>query len=189
MTQEKNSTDTTRPTMQETVFIAHYTDKDSDTFGNGTRSALQAYNCKNSQTAGAIAADVLKRPRVRHYIDRKLEALGYGEQVRLSILSDIGTGRYRKRTEQVRYDADGTVKDKIVTESTPGADSIIKVNDLLNKLTGRYETAKQASRIMSKSMQRMVDAITSQATGKQPDSKIKQVKQVPEQGETVGRVD
>ena len=79
-------------------------------------------------------------------------------------LTEIGLGKYIKTTKQTRLDADGQIKDTIITESTPGADSIVRVNDVIAKLTGRYETAKQGSRIVSKSMQSMIDRITSQAT-------------------------
>lgn len=163
-------------TPKQQVLIAKYTDINSDTFGNGTKSAKAAYNCKNDNTANVIAVEVLRKPTIRHRIDRIMESLGYGEQIRLGILSDIGRGVYVKRTTQTRLDSKGDVKDTIVTESTPGADSIVRVNDILNKLTGKYETAKQASRIVSKTMQSMIDRITSQASAVNEPKKVKQVK-------------
>ena len=154
-------------TRKEAALIAKYTDTESDTFLNGTKSVQAVYNTTSYNTASNIASLTLRKPKIHHRVDKILDALGYGEQVRLSTLADIGKGIYRKKTIQTRYDADGeTVKDVIVTESTPGADSAIRANDVINKLTGRYEGAKQAQRALSKSYQQLIDRVTSQASVK-----------------------
>ncbi|MFH2020092.1 MAG: hypothetical protein ABIJ34_01680, partial [archaeon] len=136
------------------------------------QSALLTYNTKNVNTAASLATHLLRSPKIKHRVDKILESIGYGEQVRLETLANIGKGQYRKKTIQTRYDADGeTVKDIIITESTPGADSAIRANDVINKLTGRYESAKQAQRVLSKSYQQLIDRVTSQAS----QTKIKRV--------------
>lgn len=161
-------------TVKRQAFIGEYTDPNSDAFGNGTQAYKKAYNTDNTNVAKVEASRLLTNPNIRHRVDKILDSIGYGEKVRLEVLTEIGLGKYKKRTEQTRLDADGNIKDTIVTESTPGADSIVRVNDVINKLTGKYENAKQASRIMSRSMQSMIDRITSQASAvKQP----KQMKQ------------
>ncbi len=158
-------------TRKEAALVAKYTDTESNTFLNGVQSALSIYDTKSYSVASNLATRTLQKPRVRHYVDKILESIGYGEQVRLETLANIGKGIYRKKTIQTRYDADGeTVKDVIVTESTPGADSAIRANDVINKLTGRYESAKQAQRVLSKSYQQLIDRVTSQAS-------VKKVKQ------------
>ena len=162
-------------TVKQQAFVNAYTDTSKPTFGNGTQAALTVYDTIDNNTAKVIAHENLRKPTIRHRVDKILDAIGYGEQVRLQQLTEIGLGKYIKRTTQTRLDADGQVKDTIVTESTPGADSIVRVNDVIAKLTGRYETAKQGSRIVSKSMQSMIDRITSQAT-----TPIKQVKPIDE---------
>lgn len=171
---------TTKPdkiTPKESALIAAYTDIDNKTtFLNGTQSALAVYDTTDTKTASVISSRLLAKDKIRHRVDRILDALGFGEKVRLEVLTEIGLGKYKKRTTQTRLDADGAVKDTIVTESTPGADSIVRVNDILNKLTGKYETAKQASRIVSKTMQSMIDRITSQASAAEQPKKVKQVK-------------
>ncbi|MBU1235037.1 MAG: terminase small subunit [Proteobacteria bacterium] len=175
---------TDKLTVKQNAFISTYTNPNSDAFGNGTQSYKQAYNVKSDNVAGVNAHNVLKNPKIRHRIDKILDTLGYGEQVRMSTLSDIGKGLYIKKTVQTRTDADGTVKDVIVTESTPGADSIVRVNDMINKLTGKYETAKQGARILSKSMQRLVDSVTSQAMQQPSKRKQKTVTPIIEDKQT-----
>jgi hypothetical protein len=161
-------------TVKQQAFIAEYTDPNSDSFGNGTQAYKKAYLTNNDNTAGSNANKLLKNAKIRHHIDKILDSIGYGEKVRLQMLTEIGMGKYIKRTEQTRLDAKGNVKDTIITESTPGADSIVRVNDVINRLTGKYEAAKQGARVMSKSFQAMVDKITSQATTPKPAKKVKQ---------------
>jgi phage terminase small subunit len=162
-------------TVKQQAFIAAYTDTNKPTFGNGTQAALIAYDAKDDNTAACIAKENLRKPQIRHRVDKILDSIGYGEQVRLQQLTEIGLGKYVKTTKQTKLDAEGNTVNTIITESTPGADSIVRVNDVIAKLTGRYETAKQGSRIVSKSMQSMIDRITSQAT-----TPIKQVKPINE---------
>jgi len=58
-------------TPKEAIFLNHWLET-----GNGLESALKAYDCKNRQTAGVIAHDVLKK--LKHPMRLYLENKGLG---------------------------------------------------------------------------------------------------------------
>ncbi len=48
-------------TMRERAFLRLYTDPTSETYFEGTASALKAYNCANKNVAASTASRVLKK--------------------------------------------------------------------------------------------------------------------------------
>ncbi len=165
--------------LKQDAFCQLIATPDSTTFDNGTRAYQQAYGTpeEHIQTARVQASRLLTKPSIRNRIEQLLTKAGYGEQVRMDMLSTIGRGAYIKKTICTRYEPDGkTVKDVQVTESGTSADSIIRANDVINRLTGKYELARQASRTASKLYKSMVDSVTSQGTAQQHKSASKRVK-------------
>ena len=71
-------------TPKQTLFLKLYLDPDSETFGNGTKSALIAYDTDDYSTAANIASDILKKPEI----------------IRLMEVKGIGLGRLLKKLDE-----------------------------------------------------------------------------------------
>ena len=63
-------------TVKQQAFVNAYTNPDSNTLGNGTQAAMQAYDTKSIATASDIASKNLRNPLIRHRVDRILDAIG-----------------------------------------------------------------------------------------------------------------
>lgn len=62
-------------TLKEQAFITAYTDINSNTYGNGTKSIYKAgYTVKNDKCAGVYAVRLLNKDRIKRYMEEKLEA-------------------------------------------------------------------------------------------------------------------
>jgi hypothetical protein len=60
-------------TPKERGFVNSYTDIDSkETFGNGVQSVMKNYNVKNENTAGVIAHELLRNPKVLSVVQGRI---------------------------------------------------------------------------------------------------------------------
>ena len=60
-------------TMKEKGFVNSYTDIDSkETFGNGVQSVMKNYNVKNENTAGVMAHELLRNPKVLSVVQGRI---------------------------------------------------------------------------------------------------------------------
>ena len=62
----------TKPTLKQTIFAREYVRSK----GNGTKSAIKAYNPKNDDVAAHIAMENLRKPQVIRQVEKELEAVG-----------------------------------------------------------------------------------------------------------------
>lgn len=89
----------TELTLKQTEFLKAYYDPNSDTFGNGVRSALKVYDTDDYNTACGIAHENLIKPNIRSLleakgigIDRLIKSLDEGLEAN-KIVSAVVTGR------------------------------------------------------------------------------------------------
>ena len=66
----------TKPTLKQTIFAREYVRSK----GNGTKSAIKAYNPKNDDVAAHIAMENLRKPQVIRQVEKELEAVGLGSK-------------------------------------------------------------------------------------------------------------
>lgn len=60
-------------TPKERGFVNSYTDIDSkETFGNGVQSVMKNYNVKNENTAGVMAHELLRNPKVLSVVQGRI---------------------------------------------------------------------------------------------------------------------
>jgi hypothetical protein len=56
-------------TEKEKLFLKYYNNPDNrETFGNGTKSVLAAYSCKNENAAAVYAVKILRKDKVKRYM-------------------------------------------------------------------------------------------------------------------------
>lgn len=77
---------TPRITAKQSAFLKAYLDPKSDSFGNGTLSAMKIYNCKDYDSAGALASETLGK--LKNPIKTLMEAKGIGLDKLLVVLNN-----------------------------------------------------------------------------------------------------
>jgi hypothetical protein len=145
---DKTAAKTPDLSYTDKVFVAAYTDPDSDTYGNARQSYARAHPNASIETAGANGSKKLNNTSVRAYIEQTLEEIGAGRQVRLAALQRVIQGTHVKtvRTTGTRVGEDGSPQEYETTvESTPSASEIIKAIDLVNKMTGLYDANRESA--------------------------------------------
>ena len=134
--------------IKQKEFINNYTNPNSETYDNGTKSVMKAYNTTNENSAGAMATHLLGSNKIQKEIDRILESMNMSYEVRLKLISDIAgnhttrkviTRHYNKKTKTMQLFSE--------TESPPTTAERLKALDMLCRLTGDYEKARIASNI------------------------------------------
>jgi len=96
-------------TPKQLAFFKAYFDPDSETFGNGVRSALEVYDTDSYETAGNIASENLKKPKINELMEAK----------------GIGVGRLLKILDE------GLESTKVVSAVIVGADANDKTDDFI----------------------------------------------------------
>jgi hypothetical protein len=139
-------------TLKQKVFVAAYLDKDSDTFGNGTKAALKAYNSSSKEVAAVVAADNLRKPNLVNYLEEQAAAMGIGIKVRLSNYAEIAAARTPRRTVTKVYKRDKDTGNMIL-------DSEI-VRDVPVKDADRNHAMRAIDSITGLREQREVDKVT-----------------------------
>lgn len=99
---------------EEKAFCEAYFNHTSDTFGNGTKSAMKAYGIKNENSAGVKAYDLLRTGKIYTYGDKLLISQGFND-----------TAVDNQHAFLIEQSADLNIKAKGI--------------DMYNKLKGRYE--------------------------------------------------
>lgn len=72
-------------TIKQRVFVKSYL----ETGGNGTQSALVAYNCSNAQSGDAVSREVLGNPRVHQAICELMRERGLDDDSLLTIHKEL----------------------------------------------------------------------------------------------------
>jgi len=155
---------------KQQYFIDIYTDPKSKTFGNITRSYMQAYNCKKENSAAVSGSQLLRNPKIITEYERLAAECGLSSKVRMNALSSIVSGNYRQKTVKHKYtyhdedQADGSIKRKRklieVNEETktPTAREIAHSVGIIEKiavehkkagLTQLSELSEQAKQVLS----------------------------------------
>lgn len=120
-------------TIRQGAFITSLTSPDSPTFGNKSRSALQA-----GYAQPEAAWQVLENGSVRNEVEKRLEALNMDSKVRLGILADIAR---RDRIETVQLNGNDEVISKTVSDGSKVQLLAIKE---IGKLDGSYQRVEAA---------------------------------------------
>lgn len=166
-------------TIKEKVFIDFYTNKDNkQTYLNGVQSALRVYT-DNYKSAGAMASQKLKEPRIINYLESELDKQGMNTKVRLGILADLARGGARKsitRQYAKSYNAEGeaigtprlTSKMEVITP-VRDSDRIAAVKEM-NAMTGLYKQQDIDKSQALREIEDMYDKIVGVRKSKQGDT-------------------
>lgn len=121
-----------RLTLKQRSFIANYTDPQSPTFGNGTRSVIAVTGRDGNEiSARSQASEYLANPHIRSEIEQRIEEAGIEDRVRLRALRSVIMGEYMQ-TER-------TGRRGKVTYRSPKAAEIVKAVETVNRMSGLYE--------------------------------------------------
>lgn len=134
-------------TGRQKRFAENYTNPDSDTFLNGTQSALQAGYAQNPKQAAVTAHNNIRKENVLSYMEQLNRDNGYGIEDRSSIRGNIAKGLYSPKTISTHYDEDGNPRGKTVVEKQVTIDQLIKLDDLTNRVEGVYNKANVAEHV------------------------------------------
>jgi phage terminase small subunit len=136
------------PTLKpkERVFVDRYTDPDSPTYSNMTRSAMQAYGYQYG-AAAVKGHELVKSPKIVSWIDAEMKKQGVDTKARVAALADLMYKRSqpRKIRRQV-ITKDGNVV-TLVDRYDPTDSERLKAIDQLNKLSGDYAKAQTAGNL------------------------------------------
>ena len=131
----------------ERAFVENYISPESDTYNNGTKSAMAAYNNDNYNSSAVQASDLLKKPKIQNLIREMTEKAGIGIQDRVDILATIARGKAVKLTEMVSKDKKGEIKSTTLVKNQPSCKDRINAIDVINKMDSTYTNAEAITRI------------------------------------------
>jgi len=111
---------------------------DPETFGNQTQAAKAIYPLANRQTAANRGSALARDDYVMNEIERLLDQMGGGVQVRTRTLVQILSGERIRETITSRKNDKGEWVEYIKQQTPPTYAELIKVIDTLNKMDGLY---------------------------------------------------
>ncbi len=160
-------------TLKQKRLVTAYLDKDNPkTFGNGTQSALVAYNIDPSNTnlAGQMAHQQLNNPKLINYLERHCEKMGIGIEVRLDSLRTFIQGRSTQKTV-IRHKTPDRDTGKLKTVRTQEIEAPPRIHDRiaaikeLNNMTGFYKQQEIDKQIALSEVNDMYKRIVGRDTG------------------------
>ena len=133
--------------IKQQAFLNNYLDNtNKDTYGNITRSYMQAYNNDNYNTASTNGHNMLKKTKIQTEYDRLCNEIGLGDKVRLNALSNIVNGNYKQKTVKRQFSKNKeTGKMELVgkqeTLQDPSARDISHTIGIVEKISIEYKKA------------------------------------------------
>ena len=165
-------------TPKQKLFVDNYLDvTNKKTFGNGTQSALVAYNTTQPEVAKEIGRDNLLSPSVQSYIEQINAANHNSIEERSNILAQVMHGTLVSRVSSTQEDKEGNVISRTVVDKGVPASQVLRAIDLSNKVEGIYNRASVqehvAKRAYDERMKELRDAMHKrlQARNVTPSSK------------------
>ncbi len=151
-------------TPKQKRFAEAYTDiTNKQTFGNGTQSALLAYNTENPRSATVMAIDTLAKPSVLNYIEELNAKHGNSIEERSKVLAMCAQGKLYSESTIQQVDDQGNVKSETRVSKGISPAQILKAIDLSNKVEGIYNRAQVAEHVAKreydKRMQELRDSL------------------------------
>jgi hypothetical protein len=143
--------------LKEARFIHHYTDINSHTYGNATRSYEISHDKTNLNTCAVEGYKLLRKEKIRYAIQKIESIRDQKGKVRTSRLESVLNGDYvqiqtRKRVTEAVNPLSGQ-KEKLVTEDeytkTPSAGEVVAAANVLNKMDGTYNTQEAMGSLLS----------------------------------------
>ena len=133
--------------IKQQAFLNNYLDNtNKETYGNITRSYMQAYNNDNYNTASTNGHNMLKKTKIQTEYDRLCNEIGLGDKVRLNALSNIVNGNYKQKTVKRQFSKNKeTGKMELVgkqeTLQDPSARDISHTIGIVEKISIEYKKA------------------------------------------------
>ena len=128
--------------LQDRQFIEHYANPESPTFGNATRSVMQANPSISYVSARTKGSTILADSNTQQWINAILEKFHKNKEVHAENMALVAAGKYETRVVQTYRDGDGNVTSTSETVHTPTASDIIRVNQFVAKVSGVEERNK-----------------------------------------------
>ena len=133
--------------IKQQAFLNNYLDNtNKETYGNITRSYMQAYNNDNYNTASTNGHNMLKKTKIQTEYDRLCNEIGLGDKARLNALSNIVNGNYKQKTVKRQFSKNKeTGKMELVgkqeTLQDPSARDISHTIGIVEKISIEYKKA------------------------------------------------
>ena len=145
----------TKLTVKQQAFVNKYTDPSQPTFGNGTQSALQVYQVSTPNSAGVAAHALIRNPNVNSEIDRILNTIGLGNEVRQQERASIIRSTLLGKTITKRVK--DTKTGEVYTEVTrgPAYSTKLKALDQMDKIAGVYNQAELQKELIRPAVQEL----------------------------------
>ena len=114
---------------------------------NATESMQRAKPNLKRTSAGVRGSNALQNVRIRSAIQQTAKRLGLTDKflldhLRSQLISPI-------QSEQVRYDSEGNVLERVAWKRSPTPSEAAKVVDVINRSTGLYELNRAAGQALS----------------------------------------
>ena len=145
-----NRTSNKKLSLKQQAFLDNYIDNTSETYGNVTRSYMQAYQTENVNSAAVGGFNLLRSNKIQTEYDRLCNENGLSDKVRLNALSNIVNGNYQQKTTKrqfnlVKDDITGQEKMKLTarteTLQDPSARDISHTIGIVEKISIEYKKA------------------------------------------------
>ena len=146
-------------TAKQKVFAEAYTDPSSDTYLNGTQSALRAYDTSNPKTAGMIASRNIATESVLNYMEKLNDDYGIGTKERSQLMGNVLNGVHRNTTKTTHRDADGNIRGVTEVEKSLTPTEIFRGIDLANRAEGLYNKANVAEHVAKREYDERIAAM------------------------------
>ena len=136
-------------TVKRAALVKHITAVGTPTFGNGTQSALKAFDTTKPEVAKVLASQALTNPNVRSSIFEAMELQGIDDNVQLASIKAILSGNRESEVTIKHYGKDEKLTGRTVTHYKPSNKDILQANALLYKVTGRFDVNRALGKAMS----------------------------------------
>ena len=143
-------------TVKQQAFVNKYTDvSNPKTLGNGVQSVLQIYDTNNYVVAGTIASENIRKPLVNNEIDRILNLIGMGNEVRQTERASIIRHNLLGKTITKRVKDPKTGEVSIEVTRGPAYSTKLKALDQMDKIAGVYNQAELQKELIRPAVQEL----------------------------------
>jgi len=140
---------------KQQALIRAYTNPEKPTYLNGTQSALVSYNTTDRNTAGVMAHEVLKQPKVQSEIERILNAMQMGVEVRQTERASIIRHSLLGKTITKRVKDPKTGEVSVEVTRGPAYSTKLKALDQMDKIAGVYNQAELQKELIRPAVQEL----------------------------------
>lgn len=137
---------------RQRAFVKAFSDPNSKTFGNQTKSYQSVYKGVGNDIAASAGSRLLNNVKVNTEIEAAFQKSGLTDMVISDKLSDVLLGRYKKHTVTLNKDK------QVITETIadPSVNELVKVSEAIWKVRGVYDKNKAQVQVAEKEYSKLM---------------------------------